>query len=144
MRTAPSLPLFWMRRTWRLRRSSGLSITCTAIPSEQAISRASSPGCWKSPETLAASGWPVSADAAGKRVQRARRLLQPRVARLLGLEPSSGRRDPGQWRCVQELVDAVGEIVRDYRIVDVQLPNGGQMQFCLRAERKWARREREI
>jgi RNA polymerase sigma factor (sigma-70 family) len=87
----------------------------------------------------------ISVDATAKRVQRARRLLQPRLAGLFGWpsgrEQRSRRRARVSLRAVEQ---ALTDIVSDYRIVTVSLPGGPEMQLCLRVDPQIAGRAPEI
>lgn len=80
----------------------------------------------------------ISVESAAKRVQRARRMLQPRLARLLELEPGRERLP------LRTLERALTEIVSDYRIVTMTLPSGGELQLYLWVDRQAALREGEI
>src|SRR5205823_14121789 len=83
----------------------------------------------------------ISVENARKRVQRARQLLQPRLAELFATEVEVGTSPRQAARAVER---ALSEIVTDHRIVSIALPRGGEMQLCLRVDGKLARREAEI
>jgi RNA polymerase sigma factor (sigma-70 family) len=84
----------------------------------------------------------ISAAAAAKRVQRARKQLQVRLGSLFE-RPSSP--DSSDRRLTLRGVEqALTEIVTDHRIVRITLPSGGEMQLCLRVDPRAARREPEI
>jgi RNA polymerase sigma factor (sigma-70 family) len=89
----------------------------------------------------------ISVDNAAKRVQRARVMLQPRLAELFGMEWRGGMAGRQQRRVragARAVERALTDIVSEYRIVGVTLPSGGEIQLCLRVEREMASREPEI
>jgi RNA polymerase sigma factor (sigma-70 family) len=101
-------------------------------------------------EIAAALG--ISIENSLKRIQRARKLLQPQLtARFLAGDSPCGNGRPGDgpadtraergWRAVER---ALEEIVSSYRVVNVTLPGGGTLQLCLRIDREQAAREAEI
>jgi RNA polymerase sigma factor (sigma-70 family) len=94
----------------------------------------------------------ISIEASFKRIQRARKLLQPQLTELFlagGPAGDGGRRGCRRaaadvergWRAVER---ALEEIVSSYRVVNVTLPGGGDLQLCLRIDRDQAAREAEI
>jgi RNA polymerase sigma-70 factor (ECF subfamily) len=90
----------------------------------------------------------ISVENAAKRVQRARRQLQPRLAAFLDAEalsvvdPTTARpREPAGFRAVER---ALTDVVSDHQIVSITLPGGGEVQLYLRVDRELARRAPEI
>src|SRR5262249_33673163 len=79
------------------------------------------------PQSEIAAERGISADAAAKRIQRARRLLQPRLGALLdsgAAAPQGGARvRPAQALTAVER--ALTDVVSDYRVVNLALPGGG-------------------
>ena len=89
----------------------------------------------------------ISVENAAKRVQRARTLLQPKLAELFEEEWQAMMRDKQQRRArasLRAVEQALTDIVSEHRIVNVTLPSGGEMQLCLRVDVHKARREQEI
>jgi RNA polymerase sigma factor (sigma-70 family) len=87
----------------------------------------------------------ISVENASKRIQRARRMLQPRIATIFALPPAkeSGLRR-GSKTLLRNVERCLLVIVGDYRIATIPLPGGGEKQLCLRTERAHADREEEI
>ena len=85
----------------------------------------------------------VSADTAAKRVQRARNLLRPKLAGWLD-ESGSSLAAGHITAPVQRIEAALTEIVGDHRIAAIALPSGGEVQLCLRVDRRRAEQETEI
>ena len=86
----------------------------------------------------------ISIDSAMQRIHRARRMLQPRVAPLFGIASHApGKRYPARTglRAVEQ---ALSEIVGDVRIVNVTLPSGGELQICMRVDRRLTLSEQEF
>jgi RNA polymerase sigma factor (sigma-70 family) len=82
----------------------------------------------------------VAPENAAKRVQRARSMLRRAMASWLA-SPEHASLRPAAAR---ELERQLGEAVRDFRIVDITVRDGGQMQVCLRASRELLEREPEL
>lgn len=85
-------------------------------------------------EIAAALG--ISVENAAKRVQRARRQLQPRLAALFDMPAGDSGRQPS----LRGVERALTEVVSEHRIVTITLPAGGEMQLCLRVDRALAGR----
>jgi len=84
----------------------------------------------------------ISVDTAMQRVHRARRLLRPRLAPLLEIAlpvPAPHRRSDAN-----AIEQALSEIVREVRIVDVKLPSGGEIQLCLGVDSRLAGQAEQI
>jgi tetratricopeptide (TPR) repeat protein len=76
----------------------------------------------------------ISVASANKRVQRARSLLRSRLGEWAVPEgPATGgpRMPPTALVGVER---AIADIVSDYRVVDIRLEGGGEVQICLRAK----------
>ncbi len=83
----------------------------------------------------------IRADTAMQRVHRARRMLQARLAPVFGIAPKGSQRAATALRSLEQ---AISEIVRDSRIVNITLAGGGEIQLCLRVDRRIALRGDEI
>ncbi len=85
----------------------------------------------------------ISVGNASKRIQRARRMLQPRMAAIFAL-PTAKEKGAGAKTLLKNVERCFMAIIADYRIVTIRLPGGGEKQLCVRTERVHAAREEEI
>ncbi len=88
----------------------------------------------------------ISVEGARKRIERARKSLRPRLREILipHIVQELQTVSISQLRCrtaadlvsreIRVVERALSDIVRDYRIVSVQLPTGGELQLALREE----------